>query len=127
MQLQPLTSSKIRFESQRIQIQHCKLILARNRKRVSILVSSNNNLQNETQTTPSTNGTTPTTEADFWEGEQWESFGKIASFTLPVLAVLAVGVGLFAAQTYNQDATVFLESPKSADDTAKLFTYSPQE
>ncbi len=56
------------------------------------------------------------------QGEGWELFGKAASYLLPVLVVVAVGVGLFAAQTYNQDADVFLEVPKSPDDTAKLLT-----
>ena len=58
------------------------------------------------------------------QGDQWEGFGNIAAFAIPALAVLAVGVGFFAAQTYNQDATVFLESPKSPEDTAKLLSFS---
>lgn len=56
------------------------------------------------------------------QGEKWEFFGKAASFALPGLILAAVGVGFFAAQTYNQDATVFLESPRSQEDTAKLYT-----
>jgi hypothetical protein len=56
------------------------------------------------------------------QGENWELLGKAASFALPVLILAGVGIGFFAAQTYNQDATVFLESPKSQEDTAKLYT-----
>lgn len=57
------------------------------------------------------------------QGEQWDNLGKISSFVLPVLALLAVLVGVFAAQTYNQDATVFLDSPKSSEDSAKLYKF----
>ena len=56
------------------------------------------------------------------QGENWELFGTVASYMLPVLILAAIGVGFFAAQTYNQDATVFLESPRSQEDTAKLYT-----
>lgn len=49
--------------------------------------------------------------------------GEISSFALPVFVVLAVLVGVFAAQTYNQDADVFLDSPKSDIDSAKLYKF----
>ena len=68
-------------------------------------------------------GDFPEPEADFWEGDGMNAFGTAANFVLPVLVVIAVGVGFFAAQTYNQDATVFLESPKSQVDTAKLYSF----
>eukprot|EP00889_Picochlorum_renovo_P007027 jgi/Picre1/34057/NNA_001532.t1 len=60
---------------------------------------------------------------DFWEGEQWNFLGEISSVALPVLVVLGLLVGIFAAQTYNQDADVFLESPKSEDGSAKLYRF----
>lgn len=60
---------------------------------------------------------------DFWEGEQWEQLGQISSVTIPILVVLGALVGLFAAQTYNQDASVFLDSPKSSEDSARLYTF----
>jgi hypothetical protein len=36
----------------------------------------------------------------------------------------AVGVGGFAASQYDQGATIFLENPKSAEDTGKLVTFA---
>ena len=54
------------------------------------------------------------------QGEQWEIFGKVASFALPALVALAAAVGFFAAQTYEQGATVFMESAKSPDTSATL-------
>lgn len=59
---------------------------------------------------------------DFWEGETWEAVGKIAYFALPALIALGVAVGLFAANTYNEGATVFLESAKSDSDSAQLYS-----
>jgi len=56
------------------------------------------------------------------QGENWDSLGKVATLALPVLVALAVAVGFFAAQTYNQDATVFLENAKSPEDTARLYS-----
>ena len=41
------------------------------------------------------------------QGEQWEGLGKaFAQFLLPALALAALGVGFFAASTYNEGATV---------------------
>lgn len=56
------------------------------------------------------------------QGENWDALGKVATFALPVVVALAVAVGFFAAQTYNQDATVFLENAKSPEDTARLYS-----
>mmetsp|Transcript_29795 Transcript_29795/g.41158 ORF Transcript_29795/g.41158 Transcript_29795/m.41158 type:complete len:168 (-) Transcript_29795:265-768(-) len=42
--------------------------------------------------------------ADFWEGEQWETFGNVARFGAVITAVLAVLVGVFASKTYNDGA-----------------------
>ena len=61
-------------------------------------------------------------ENDFWEGEQWEGFGNVASVTIPTLVVLALGVGFIAAQTYEDGATVFLENARGPEDTARLYT-----
>lgn len=61
--------------------------------------------------------------SDFWEGEQWERLGQLSSVTIPILVVLGALVGLFAAQTYNQDASVFLDSPKSTEGSARLYTF----
>lgn len=60
---------------------------------------------------------------DFWEGEKWNFLGEISSLALPIFVVLAIFVGVFAAQTYNQDADVFLDSPKSDIDSAKLYKF----
>jgi hypothetical protein len=71
--------------------------------------------------------------------------GQIAAYLIPLIAVAAVAVGLFASSTYDevrlqnsrckagqtrdkrngyccllQGATVFLDSPKYAEDTVKL-------
>ncbi|KAL4447968.1 hypothetical protein ABPG75_005187 [Micractinium tetrahymenae] len=59
-------------------------------------------------------------DKDFWEGDQFNLLGDAASLLIPILAVAAVGVGIFASQTYNEGATVFLDAPKSAEDTARL-------
>lgn len=65
-------------------------------------------------------------ERDFFEGEGWEIFGKIVSYSVPVMLVLAVIVGAFAAGTYNEGATVFLDTPKNPDDTAKFFSVTDE-
>lgn len=57
------------------------------------------------------------------QGEKWNFLGEISSIALPIFVLLAVLVGVFAAQTYNQDADVFLESPKSDIDSAKLYKF----
>ena len=57
------------------------------------------------------------------QGEQLEQLGQLSSVTIPMLVVLGALVGLFAAQTYNQDASVFLDSPKSSEDSARLYTF----
>lgn len=62
-------------------------------------------------------------EPDFWEGESFELLGQISSFALPIFVVLALAVGFFASSTYNNDADVFLDSPRSDQDTAKLYTF----
>lgn len=58
--------------------------------------------------------------SDPWEGEQFEVVGKLASLAIPIIAAAAVGIGLFATSTYNEGATVFLDAPKSQQDSAKL-------
>ena len=60
---------------------------------------------------------------DFWENESFEVLGQVSSYALPIFVVLALVIGLFASSTYNNDADVFLDSPRSADDTAKLYTF----
>lgn len=55
-----------------------------------------------------------------WEGERFEVLGQIAAYLIPLIAVAAVAVGLFASSTYDEGATVFLDSPKYAEDTVKL-------
>lgn len=57
------------------------------------------------------------------QGEQWNFLGEISSIALPIFVVLGLLVGIFAAQTYNQDADVFLDSPKSAEESAKLYKF----
>lgn len=54
------------------------------------------------------------------QGDQWEIFGKAAAAAIPVMMLLAVGVGFFAAQTYENGASVFLESPSSPTEPARL-------
>ncbi len=62
-------------------------------------------------------------EPDFWEGESFELLGQISSYALPIFVVLALAVGFFASSTYNNDADVFLDSPRSDQDTAKLYKF----
>ena len=62
-------------------------------------------------------------QPDFWEGESFELLGQISSFALPIFIVLALAVGFFASSTYNNDADVFLDSPRSDADTAKLYKF----
>jgi len=62
-------------------------------------------------------------EPDFWEGESFELLGQISSFALPIFVVMALAVGFFASSTYNNDADVFLDSPRSDQDTAKLYKF----
>lgn len=52
-------------------------------------------------------------DKDPWEGEQFEIVGKIAYAMIPVLVLGAIGVGLFASQTYNEGSTIFLVSGSS--------------
>ena len=61
------------------------------------------------------------------QGEKWDLFGKIASFAVPLLLLAGVGVGGFAASQYDQGATVFLENPQSAEDSAKLVTFADSQ
>jgi len=91
-------------------------------------------------------------QPDFWEGESFEFLGQISSFALPIFVVLALAVGFFASSTYNKyvmvskflspfdsltrslalraalcsfasDADVFLDSPRSDADSAKLYKF----
>ena len=64
-----------------------------------------------------------TDEPDFWEGESFELLGQISSYALPIFVVMALAVGFFASSTYNNDADVFLDSPRSDQDTAKLYKF----
>ncbi|PSC68234.1 hypothetical protein C2E20_8153 [Micractinium conductrix] len=57
---------------------------------------------------------------DFWEGDKFNVLGDVASLMIPLLVVAAIGVGFFASQTYNEGATVFLDAPKSQEDTVRL-------
>lgn len=43
------------------------------------------------------------------QGENWDFLGNVASWTIPIIALAAVGVGLFASQAYNSDADVYLK------------------
>lgn len=36
------------------------------------------------------------------QGDQFNLLGDLASLLIPILAVAAVGVGIFASQTYNE-------------------------
>jgi hypothetical protein len=43
-------------------------------------------------------------EPDFWEGEKWEWVGRGTVLLIPVLVLVGVFVGGFAAKTYNEGA-----------------------
>ena len=76
-----------------------------------------------TSSPPPTDDTTQEEPRDFWEGERWEFLGNIANYILPVIVAGGVAVGFFASQTYNNDASVFLESPRGPEDTATLVKF----
>ncbi|KAA6418147.1 MAG: hypothetical protein FRX49_11910 [Trebouxia sp. A1-2] len=59
-------------------------------------------------------------QQDFWEGEKWEWLGKLSFVLVPLLVLLAVLVGAFAAKTYDSGASTFLAPPSPEDATVKL-------
>lgn len=59
-------------------------------------------------------------EKDFWEGSRFDVIGKTAGFAVPVLIVLGVLIGLFAASGYNGGATRVVQPPTSAEDNARI-------
>lgn len=44
----------------------------------------------------------PTSAGPLRQGEQFNLLGDAASLLIPILAVAALGVGIFASQTYNE-------------------------
>ncbi len=63
--------------------------------------------------------------ADFFEGDQWEWLGSVSSIIVPVLIAAAVGVGLFAAKTYDTGAdAVLLQS--TGEDRPALIAPAPE-
>jgi len=46
----------------------------------------------------------PEEERDFWEGEQFDVLGKVASAGLFIVAGLTVLIGAYASATYNEGA-----------------------
>ncbi len=48
--------------------------------------------------------------AGWMQGEAWDVIGKVLSYSVPALIVLALAVGGFAAGTYNEGATVFIDT-----------------
>ena len=63
--------------------------------------------------------------ADFFEGDQWEWVGSVASIAVPVLIAAAVGVGLFAAKTYDTGADAVL-LPATGEDRPALIAPAPE-
>jgi hypothetical protein len=63
----------------------------------------------------------PPVRADFWSDSRWDVVGSAAGAAIPLFAVLAVGIGFFAARTYADGATVYLVPATSAEESAKLF------
>jgi hypothetical protein len=63
----------------------------------------------------------PPVPADFWSDSRWDVVGSAAGIAIPLFAVLAVGIGFFAARTYADGATVYLVPATSAEESAKLF------
>ncbi|CAL8465563.1 g5099 [Coccomyxa elongata] len=57
----------------------------------------------------------PEPSKDFWEGEQWELVGKLFIAFVPLLIAFGVGVGVFAAATYNEGVDAYV---KPASETA---------
>lgn len=64
-------------------------------------------------------------QQDFWEGEKWEWLGKLSFVLVPLLMLLAVLVGAFAAKTYDSGASTFLAPPSPEDATVKLIPGRP--
>jgi len=58
--------------------------------------------------------------SDFWEGAQFEVIGKTAGFAIPVIVVLLVLVGFFAASSYDGGATSVMRPATSPEDTGSI-------
>lgn len=58
----------------------------------------------------------PEDEKDFWEGDQFDAFGKaLENYFVPGLIVLGIVCGGLAAKTYNDGATAFVKPPTGPD------------
>ncbi|EIE22972.1 hypothetical protein COCSUDRAFT_63365 [Coccomyxa subellipsoidea C-169] len=66
----------------------------------------------------------PEPQKDFWEGEQWEFVGKLAITFVPLLIAAGVGVGIFAAATYNEGVEGFVK-PASESAPAEIVPAQP--
>jgi hypothetical protein len=62
--------------------------------------------------------------ADFFEGDRWEWLGSVSSLFVPILIAAAVGVGLFAAKTYDTGADAVL-MPASGEDRPAMIGPAP--
>ncbi|BDA49909.1 hypothetical protein COCOBI_15-0370 [Coccomyxa sp. Obi] len=66
----------------------------------------------------------PEPPKDFWEGEQWELVGKLFIALVPLLIAFGVGVGVFAAATYNEGVDAYVK-PASETAPAELVPAQP--
>lgn len=57
----------------------------------------------------------PADAPDFWENPAFDGLGQALQFAVPVLAAAALAVGLFAAKTYNGNATAYLVSARGEE------------
>ncbi|WIA29065.1 hypothetical protein OEZ86_011577 [Tetradesmus obliquus] len=68
----------------------------------------------------------PEDEPDFWEGNQFENFGKaLENYFIPGLIVLGVVCGGIAAKTYNEGATTFVKTPTGPDAEPTIIIATP--
>jgi len=63
----------------------------------------------------------PEDEKDFWEGEQFDAFGKaVETYFLPGLLVLGLICGGIAASSYNDGASSYVKGATSPEDTGSI-------
>ncbi|KAF6266759.1 hypothetical protein COO60DRAFT_1473359 [Scenedesmus sp. NREL 46B-D3] len=68
----------------------------------------------------------PEDEPDFWEGNQFENFGKtLENYFIPGLIVLGVICGGIAAKTYNEGATTYVKTPTGPDAEPTIIIATP--
>lgn len=69
----------------------------------------------------------PEDEKDFWEGDQFDAFGKaLENYFVPGLIALGLVCGGIAAKTYNDGATAFVKPPTGPDAEPSIIIAIPE-